>query len=228
MPRAAAHEQIHDRPMGVVVAPVPARRPADHLELVIVAVADDVSAGVGEPAHDVRLSRGRGPVHRVGVVASSRGVHVEPALQQQVHGRAVARLCAATCSSDHSYGGLRSCSFSGCASSSAVMRSQSPCCAASNSWPSIVSASMCALSARQLANPYCFARSNCASDSCAAGFVVRSSSSRRFACLRSQSRLGFSGRERRDPCRFRHVRPSFLRKGRALSCRPLSAGQGEE
>ena len=81
MPRAAADEQIHDGAMRVVVAPVPARRPADDLELVVVAAADDVAAGVGEPAHDVDVARGRGPVHRVGVVALLARVHVEPALQ---------------------------------------------------------------------------------------------------------------------------------------------------
>jgi hypothetical protein len=76
----------------------------------------------------------------------------------------------------------------------------------------MVSASMWALSARQLANPYCFARSNCASASFAPGLLCRSSARRVFASLRSQSRLGWSGsmgsrtetflsRERDAPCR---------------------------
>ena len=47
MPRAAADEEVGDRAMRGVVAAVPARRPADHLELVIVAAADDVAARVG-------------------------------------------------------------------------------------------------------------------------------------------------------------------------------------
>ena len=53
VPRAAADEDVHDRAMRVVVASVPAGRPADDLELVVVAVPDDVAARVGEPPHDV-------------------------------------------------------------------------------------------------------------------------------------------------------------------------------
>src|SRR5262249_8444564 len=61
---------------------------------------------------------------------------------------------------------------------------------------STVNESTCALSARQLGNPYCRARSNCASARRAAGFAFRSSPSQRLACLRSQSRLGESGSDR--------------------------------
>src|SRR5262249_19980022 len=67
-------------------------------------------------------------------------------------------------------------------------------CAAWKSWPSRVNESTCALSARQLANPYCLASANCASASLAPGWAARSSARRRLACLRSQSRSGFSGR----------------------------------
>ena len=87
VPRAAADEKIRDGTMHGVVAAIPAGGPADDLQLVIVTVPDDVTARVGEPPHDVEVTGCRGPVHRVGVVSLLAGVHVEAALQQQVHHR---------------------------------------------------------------------------------------------------------------------------------------------
>ena len=151
VPRAATDEKLRDGAMRGVVAFVPARCPADHLELVVVTLADDVAARVREPPHDVQVTARRGPMHRVGVVSLLARVHVQAALQQQVHRRKVSLPRA--CNSVHSYGFARTCSLSGCLSSSAARVSTSPFRAASNSWPSTVNESMCALSARQLEKP---------------------------------------------------------------------------
>ena len=169
----------------------------------------------------------RRPVHRVGVVTLFAGVDVEAALEEQVDDRRDARqtprreaecartgCCAPAACPDTCRGAPRAC-----------RRRHS--CAASNSWPSIVVESTCDLSARQLENPYCLARSNCASASFAAGFAFRSSSRRRLACLRSQSRLGASGSDNVPGADcgvwsdIGHL-PSF-EKAKALSWRPSSA-----
>ena len=55
VPRAATDEEVRDGTVRGVVAAVPAGRPADDLELMVVAVSDDVAAGVGEPPHDVEV-----------------------------------------------------------------------------------------------------------------------------------------------------------------------------
>jgi hypothetical protein len=81
--RAAADEEVDDRAMGRVVI-MPARRPTDHLERVIVAMPDDITAGVGQTPHDVEVRGGRGPMHRIGVVALLARVHVGSALDQFV------------------------------------------------------------------------------------------------------------------------------------------------
>ena len=57
MARAAADQKIHHRAMGIVIGAFPAGRPADHLELMVVAVTDDVAAGVGQTPHDVDIGR---------------------------------------------------------------------------------------------------------------------------------------------------------------------------
>ena len=56
MPGAAADQEVRDGAVRLVVAAVPARRPADHLQLVIVAVPDDVAARVGQTPHDVQVA----------------------------------------------------------------------------------------------------------------------------------------------------------------------------
>ena len=89
VPRAATHEKIRNGTMRGVVASVPARCPADDLELVVVTVPDDITACVGQPPHHVQVTGCRGPVHRVGVVSLLAGVHVQAASQQEIHGRQV-------------------------------------------------------------------------------------------------------------------------------------------
>ena len=85
MRRAATDQILRDRTMRVVVATIPARRPSDHLERVVVSPPDYVAARVGEPAHDIQPAGRRGPVHRIGVVSPLAGVHVKAAFQQEVH-----------------------------------------------------------------------------------------------------------------------------------------------
>src|SRR5947209_3173063 len=60
---AATQEKLGDRAMRVVVAAVPARCPADDLELVVVAVSDHITTGVGESADDVQVTGRGSPVH---------------------------------------------------------------------------------------------------------------------------------------------------------------------
>ena len=84
VPRAMPDERVSDGAMGVVVASLPARRPADHLEAMVVARANDIRSGIDELSHDVAVaSRGR-PVHRVRVVATLTGVDVESPREEQL------------------------------------------------------------------------------------------------------------------------------------------------
>ena len=55
-----AWEELGDGAMCRVLAPLPAGRPADDLELMVVATTDDVSARVGQPPNDCEVSGGRG------------------------------------------------------------------------------------------------------------------------------------------------------------------------
>ena len=104
-----------------------------------------------------------------------------------------------------------------------AMRLTSPFSAASNSCPSVVSESTCALRARQLGKPYSLARSRWASASRRSGSRARSSASLRRACLRSHSRFGASGSA--DVARRvgSDMGTSIPLKGMSLSGRPLSA-----
>ena len=85
MPRAATDQKIRDGAMNGVVASVPACRPADDLEGVIVTVPDYITAGIGQLADDFQVTSRRRPVHRVGVVPLLARIHVQAAFQQQVH-----------------------------------------------------------------------------------------------------------------------------------------------
>ena len=74
-----------DRAVPGIVTAVPAGRPADHLERMIVSVADDVTSRVGEAPDDVHVAGCCRPVHGEGVVALLAGVDVQAALEQQAH-----------------------------------------------------------------------------------------------------------------------------------------------
>src|SRR6266513_841972 len=86
MTRAATDEQVRDRAMGGVVASLPACSPTNHFELVVVASTNDVAARIGQALYNIAMTTRGGPVHRVSVVALLAGVHIEPALQQQING----------------------------------------------------------------------------------------------------------------------------------------------
>ena len=103
MARAAADQKIHHRAMGIVIGALPARRPADHLELVVVAVTDDVAASVGQTTDDIEMAGRRGPVHRVGVVPGSRAFTSSPRSRRK---STIASwpFFAASCNSVQSYG----------------------------------------------------------------------------------------------------------------------------
>ncbi len=60
VPRSASEEGVHDGPMRIVVATVPARRPPNGLELVVVAAPNNVAACVGQPLRDIEVTGGRG------------------------------------------------------------------------------------------------------------------------------------------------------------------------
>src|SRR5207249_7901956 len=79
-------EYVDDGPMRIILLVVPAGGPSDDLEVVVVTVADDVTARVDESPNDVHVAGGGRPVQGVRVVAQLARVHVEPAPQQQVHG----------------------------------------------------------------------------------------------------------------------------------------------
>jgi hypothetical protein len=57
VPGAAAHEKIRHGAVRGVVTSIPAGGPPDDLEIVVVAMPHDVAAGVGQPPHDVEVSR---------------------------------------------------------------------------------------------------------------------------------------------------------------------------
>lgn len=82
---ATLEEKFDDGAMRVVVASVPARGPANDVELVVVAVPDDVAARVSETPHDIGVAARGGPMHGVGVVAHLAGVDVDAAPEQQVN-----------------------------------------------------------------------------------------------------------------------------------------------
>ncbi len=84
MPRAAGQELVDDSTMGGVVAAVPACCPADHLELVIVALTDDVSTSVGQPSNDIDMTGSGGPVQGAGVVGRLTRIDVEAAREKQI------------------------------------------------------------------------------------------------------------------------------------------------
>jgi hypothetical protein len=92
VPGAAFDQQLHDGALRLRVGALPARRPPDCLQLMIVAVANRVDAGVEQPAHHLDVSRRGGPVERGGVIALLEGVHVEAAVEQQVDDGQVAAL----------------------------------------------------------------------------------------------------------------------------------------
>jgi hypothetical protein len=84
LPGAAAQQELLYRTMRIIVTSLPTRRPADDLELVIVAVSDHIATGIRQPTHDVRVTGRGGPMHCRCVVTLFEGVGVEPALEQQI------------------------------------------------------------------------------------------------------------------------------------------------
>ena len=90
MARAATDEETRDGAVRVVVGLVPACRPTNHLELVVVTVTDHVAAGVGQTPYDVQVSGRGGPVHRVRVVPFLANVDVDSSREQQIDAREVA------------------------------------------------------------------------------------------------------------------------------------------
>jgi hypothetical protein len=86
--RAAAHEELGD--LGL--RGLPARRPADHAERVVVAVSVHVAAGVHQQADDLEMAgRGR-PVQRAGVVFRLTRVDIGTVAQKRLDGAGVAGL----------------------------------------------------------------------------------------------------------------------------------------
>ena len=165
VPRAATHEKTRNGAMRGVVASVPARGPTDDLELVIVTVPDDITACVSQAPDHVQVTGCRGPVHRVGVVSLLAGVHVQAASQQEIHsrqvpiaGRVVQQRPLVRLDSDVQPVWML-------VEQGGQDVSRRHCVRRSTSCPFTVSESTCALSARQLENPNCFASSNCASAS---------------------------------------------------------------
>src|SRR4029078_459954 len=59
---AVAYQDVHYAPVCRVVAPVPAGRPADHFELVIIAVTNNTAAGISEAPPHIGGGGARGPV----------------------------------------------------------------------------------------------------------------------------------------------------------------------
>src|SRR4029450_9962730 len=84
MPRTAADEKVRHRPMRCVASTIPARRPADHLELMIVATAYDIAACVRQSPYHFQMTGCCRPVHGVGVVALFSSIGVESSLQKEI------------------------------------------------------------------------------------------------------------------------------------------------
>ena len=93
MPGAVFEQQVHDHALRIRRRAVPAGRPANRSELVIVAVPDRIDSGVEEPSHHVDVSGRGGPGQRRRVIAFFERVDVEPAIEQQVDDVEMAVLC---------------------------------------------------------------------------------------------------------------------------------------
>ena len=231
VPRAAAHEKIRNGAMRGVVASVPARRPADDL-------AARGRHRARRRHRPRRPAAARRPGGRLPRPSASRRCCL-PSRGCSRPGRASAagprppgaRCCAARCSSVHSYGFARACSLSGCLSSRAVRRVTSPFRAASNSWPSTVSESTCALSARQLENPYCSGELELRVGELRGRVGLAQFFETALRLLAEPIEIGVVGQRQRSGRRprglFGHETPSFLRKGQALSA-PVVRSLGEE
>ena len=74
VPRAATDEKVRDGAMRVIVAFIPARCPADHLQFVIVTVADPVVAVVMTLSNSA-LVAGLCPSQFGGLSLSGKGQH---------------------------------------------------------------------------------------------------------------------------------------------------------
>ena len=168
--------------------------PADHADLVLVALPVDVGAGRQQPLHDREMPALRGPVQGRGVVQAVAQVDAEPALQQQLDAGEMAALGGQMqqrpvprATGDAQLGRMLS---RNAASSSAL-----PAAAAAMICPSRLDASTCAFSARQLLKPYSSATACWAWCSLAPASSARSSASRCLAAFFSHSRSGRGGRD---------------------------------
>ena len=86
MSRPALHEEVDDGAMRGILRSLPADRPADDLQLVVIAAPEHVAARVGKSPNDVQVPRRRRPMHRVRVVTALADIGVYAPLEQQVHG----------------------------------------------------------------------------------------------------------------------------------------------
>ena len=59
--RSSIDQEIGDGAMGGVIAALPAGRPADYAERVVVAFTDDIPARIGQSSHDIDMTGGRRP-----------------------------------------------------------------------------------------------------------------------------------------------------------------------
>src|SRR5688500_12339144 len=91
MSRAVRDEYVDDLAMRVVIASIPARRPADRLDLMIVAASDHVTPRFSESFDYGSVSRGGRPVHRGGVVARLPCIDVHACRDQLSHSREIPR-----------------------------------------------------------------------------------------------------------------------------------------
>jgi hypothetical protein len=93
VPRASLEQERNDVGPRIAVLGMEVRGPPDDVELVHVADAMNVTAGVEQGANDLAVASGGGPVQRIGVVACFTRIRIGAVIEQQPHNLQLAALC---------------------------------------------------------------------------------------------------------------------------------------
>src|SRR5215813_4331844 len=87
VPCAATDEKVGHGAMRGVIGSLPSGCPTNHLQLMIIAMTHNVTAGFGQPADHVQMTCCSRPMHGISVVTFFANIDIEAALQQQIYYR---------------------------------------------------------------------------------------------------------------------------------------------